>query len=85
MNSHDNTIAFTTIVRKEITRWLRIWTQTLLPAVITQSLYFVIFGKFIGSQIGRIHGISYIDFIVPGLVMMAVINSAFANVVSSFF
>ena len=85
MNSHDNTIAFNTIVRKEITRWLRIWTQTLLPPVITQSLYFVIFGKFIGAQIGRIHGISYIDFIVPGLVMMAVINSAFANVVSSFF
>ena len=85
MNSHDNTIAFTTIVRKEITRWLRIWSQTLLPPVITQSLYFVIFGKFIGSQIGKIHGISYIDFIIPGLVMMAVINSAFANVVSSFF
>ena len=85
MNSHENTIAFTTIVRKEITRWTRIWTQTLLPPVITQSLYFVIFGKFIGSQIGRIHGINYIDFIVPGLVMMAVINSAFANVVSSFF
>ena len=85
MTSHDNTIAFNTIIRKEITRWLRIWTQTLLPPVITQSLYFVIFGKFIGSQIGKIHGISYIDFIIPGLVMMAVINSAFANVVSSFF
>ena len=85
MNPRDNTIAVTTIVRKEITRWLRIWTQTLLPPVVTQSLYFVIFGKFIGSQIGRIHGISYIEFIIPGLVMMAVINSAFANVVSSFF
>lgn len=85
MTSHENYIAFNTIVRKEITRWLRIWTQTLLPPVITQSLYFVIFGKFIGSQIGKIHGVSYIDFIVPGLVMMAVINSAFANVVSSFF
>ena len=85
MTSRDNYIAFHTIVRKEITRWVRIWTQTLLPPVITQSLYFVIFGKFIGSQIGKIHGISYIDFIVPGLVMMAVINSAFANVVSSFF
>lgn len=85
MTSQENYIALTTIIRKEITRWLRIWTQTLLPPVITQSLYFVIFGKFIGSQIGTIHGISYIDFIVPGLVMMAVINSAFANVVSSFF
>ena len=85
MNTHDNYIALSTIVRKEVQRWLRIWTQTLLPAVITQSLYFVIFGKFIGSQIGKIHGISYIEFILPGLVMMAVINSAFANVVSSFF
>ncbi len=85
MNSHDNYIALTTIVRKEVHRWLRIWTQTLLPPIITQTLYFVIFGKFIGSQIGRIHGISYIDFIIPGLVMMAVINSAFANVVGSFF
>ena len=85
MTSHDNYISFLTIVRKEVTRWLRIWTQTLLPPVITQSLYFVIFGKFIGSKIGQIHGINYMDFIIPGLVMMAVINSAFANVVSSFF
>ena len=78
-------IAFETIVRREITRFTRIWTQTLLPPVITQTLYFVIFGKFIGSRIGEIQGVSYMAFIVPGLVMMAVINSAFANVVSSFF
>lgn len=78
-------IAFETIVRREITRFTRIWTQTLLPPVITQSLYFVIFGKFIGSRVGDIHGVSYMAFIVPGLVMMAVISSAFSNVVSSFF
>src|SRR3989338_3190440 len=78
-------IAYKTIVRREVTRFTRIWSQTLLPPVITQSLYFVIFGKFIGSQIGSIHGVSYIAFIIPGLVMMAVINNAFANVVSSFF
>ena len=82
---NENYIALTTIVRKEVTRFFRIWTQTLLPPVITQMLYFVIFGKFIGSQIGPLHGISYMSFIVPGLVMMAVINSSFANVVSSFF
>ncbi len=81
----EQLIAFETIVRREITRFTRIWTQTLLPPVITQTLYFVIFGKFIGSRIGDIQGVSYIAFIVPGLVMMAVINSAFANVVSSFF
>lgn len=81
----EQSIAFETIVRREITRFTRIWTQTLLPPVITQTLYFVIFGKFIGSRIGDIGGVSYIAFIVPGLVMMAVINSSFANVVSSFF
>jgi ABC-2 type transport system permease protein len=85
MTSQENYIAFETIVRKEIVRFTRIWTQTLLPPVITQSLYFVIFGKFIGAQIGSIHGINYMAFIVPGLIMMAVINSSFANVVSSFF
>ncbi len=77
--------AFRTILRKEVTRFLRIWTQTLLPPVITQSLYFVIFGGFIGSQIAAINGVPYMSFIVPGLVMMAVINSAYSNVVSSFF
>lgn len=64
---------------------MRIWTQTLLPPVINQTLYFVIFGTFIGSQVQSIQGISYMSFIIPGLVMMAVINSSFSNVVSSFF
>ncbi len=85
MNPYEQWIAYSTLVRKEVTRFTRIWLQTLLPPIVTQSLYFVIFGKFIGSQIGTIHGVSYMSFIVPGLVMMAVINSAFANVVSSFF
>jgi ABC-2 type transport system permease protein len=78
-------IAFKTLLRKEISRILRIWTQTLLPPLVTQSLYFIIFGKFIGSQVGPINGVSYMSFIVPGIVMMAVINSAYGNVVSSFF
>lgn len=78
-------IAYKTIVRREVVRFTRIWTQTLLPPVITQSLYFVIFGKFIGSRIGEVQGVDYMAFIVPGLVMMAVINSSFTNVVSSFF
>lgn len=78
-------IALMTIVRKEVVRFTRIWTQTLLPPAITQTLYFVIFGKFIGSRIGQMQGLDYMAFIVPGLVMMAVINSSFANVVSSFF
>ena len=85
MNNHEKFIALKTIVRKEVTRFTRIWSQTLLPPVITQTLYFTIFGKFIGSQVGAIQGVSYMAFLVPGLVMMAVINNSFANVVSSFF
>jgi ABC-2 type transport system permease protein len=80
-----NWIAFKTLVSKEVTRFMRIWSQTLLPPLINQSLYFIIFGTFIGSQVRDIRGVSYMAFLVPGLVMMAVINSAFSNVVSSFF
>lgn len=78
-------IAFETIVIKEIRRFLRIWSQTLLPPAITISLYFVIFGNLIGPRIGEMHGFNYIEFIVPGLIMMSVITNAYANVVSSFF
>ncbi len=85
MTAYQTYIALYTIVRKEVVRFLRIWSQTLLPPVITQSLYFLIFGKFIGSRIGEINGIDYMAFIVPGLVMMSVINNSFSNVVSSFF
>lgn len=74
-----------TIATKECTRFFRIWTQTILPPVINQSLYFVIFGTFIGRQIPDINGVTYLQFIVPGLLLMAVINSAYSNVVSSFF
>lgn len=80
-----NWVSFKTLVSKEVTRFMRIWSQTLLPPLINQSLYFIIFGTFIGSQVQDIRGISYMAFLVPGLVMMAVINSAFSNVVSSFF
>jgi ABC-2 type transport system permease protein len=72
-------------MKKEIIRFIRIWIQTLLPPVITMSLYFIIFGKLIGSQIQHINGFSYIQYIVPGLVMMSVITNAYSNVVSSFY
>ena len=78
-------VSFFTLLRKEVIRFLRIWPQTLLPPIITQSLYFLIFGGFIGSQLSDINGVSYMAFIVPGLVMMGVINSSFMNVVSSFY
>ena len=78
-------VAFQTILFKEVRRFLRIWMQTLLPSVITTSLYFVVFGTLIGSQIGDIQGFRYMEYIVPGLVLMAVISNAYANVVSSFY
>lgn len=81
----NNLVAFQTIVNKEVSRFMRIWSQTLLPSAITQSLYFLIFGAFVGSQIPAVNGVTYMQFIVPGLVMMAVITNSFANVVSSFF
>lgn len=85
MSFNEQWIAFLTIVRKEVRRFLRIWMQTLLPPAITMTLYFVIFGTLIGSRIGEMGGFSYIQFVVPGLVMMAVVTNSYANVVSSFF
>ncbi len=85
MNARIQWVSYQTIVRKEVGRFMRIWRQTLLPPVITQSLYFIIFGGFIGSQVREIDGVPYMAFIVPGLVMMAVINGSFSNVSSSFF
>lgn len=81
----SNLIGLQTIVIKEVTRLIRIWPQTIVPPVITTTLYFIIFGKVIGSRVGEMSGVTYMEFIVPGLVMMSVINSSYQNVVSSFF
>ena len=78
-------VALKTIATKEYLRFIRIWIQTILPPAITIALYFIIFGQVIGSQIGDIDGYRYMDYIVPGLVLMAVITNAYGNVVSSFF
>lgn len=78
-------IALITLLHKEIYRFLRIWSQTLLPPAITMSLYFIIFGKFIGSQLHKVEGFHYIQFITPGLVMMSIMTNAYANTASSFF
>ncbi|MGY5450698.1 ABC transporter permease [Agarivorans sp. MS3-6] len=79
------TTALSSILTKEIIRFGRIWVQTLVPPVITMSLYFVIFGNLIGSRIGEMGGYSYMQFIVPGLIMMSVITNSYSNVASSFF
>src|SRR6185312_10193236 len=79
-------VALNTLVRREIVRIMRIWTQTLIPPAITMTLYFVIFGKLIGSRIGNIQGdFSYMQYIVPGLVMMSIITNSYGNISSSFF
>lgn len=85
MNAGQQWVALTTIIRKEVRRFTRIWVQTLIPPVIVMSLYFVIFGQLIGARIGQMGGFDYMSFVVPGLIIMAVINNSFSNVVSSFF
>ncbi len=80
-----NKVAFNTIVTREVRRFLRIWPQTLLPPAITMTLYFIIFGNLIGSRIGEMGGFSYMEYIAPGIIMMSVINNAYANVASSFY
>lgn len=76
--------AFRSLLGKEVTRFSRIWVQTLVPPAITMTLYFIIFGNLIGSRIGEMSGFSYMEYIVPGLIMMSVITNSYSNVASSF-
>jgi len=85
LNKKLNWIALKTLATKEVVRFTRIWQQTILPPVITTTLYFIIFGNLIGPRIGKMGGFDYMDFIVPGLILMAVITNSYANVASSFF
>jgi ABC-2 type transport system permease protein len=85
MNNREILIAYQTIATKEILRFSRIWVQTVLPPVITTALYFIIFGNLIGPRIGPMEGFDYMEFIIPGLIMMTVITNSYANVVSSFY
>ncbi|HRH92002.1 MAG TPA: ABC transporter permease, partial [Agitococcus sp.] len=85
MTNQQIYIALQTILTKEIRRFTRIWVQTLLPPAITMSLYFVIFGNIVGSRIGQMGGFDYMQYIVPGLIMMSVITNSYSNVVSSFY
>ena len=85
MSAKTNFIAFKTILRKEIVRFTRIWVQTVLPPAVSMTLYFIVFGSLIGRRIGTMHGFNYMAFICPGIIMMAIINNSYANVVSSFF
>lgn len=85
MNTQQKIVAFKTIIVKEVMRFLRIWVQTLVPPAIMMTLYFVIFGNLIGSRIGEMDGFNYIEYIIPGLIMMSVITNSYSNVVAAFF
>ena len=85
MNIALNLVAVKTLIRKEVTRVMRIWVQTIVPPAITMTLYFIIFGNLIGRRIGSMEGFDYMQYIAPGLIMMSVITNSYGNVVSSFF
>lgn len=79
MTPYQTWISFYTIIRKDVLRMFRIWPQTFLPSVVTSALYFLIFGAFLGSKIGVVHDVPYVMFVVPGLVMLAVVTNSYAN------
>ncbi|MEX2353979.1 MAG: ABC transporter permease, partial [Gammaproteobacteria bacterium] len=85
MSNRKILIAFLTILIKEVSRFLRIWGQTILPPAVSMTLYFIIFGSLIGPRIGTMGGFAYMEFIAPGIIMMSIINNCYSNVVSSFF
>lgn len=85
MNKMVFITAYNTIVIKEVSRFMRIWIQTIIPPAVSMALYFLIFGNLIGPRIGSMSGFTYIQYIAPGLIMMSIINNSYANVVSSFF
>lgn len=85
MNTFQLWISFYTMLRKDIVRMFRIWVQTFLPSVITACLYFLIFGTVLGSRIGTMQGVNYMTFVIPGLVMLAIVTNAYANTSFTFF
>lgn len=80
-----NLISLKTIINKELIRIFRIWPQTILPQIVTTALYFLIFGNLIGKKLGNMSSYTYIEYIIPGIIMMTIITSSYSNVVSSFF
>lgn len=85
MTPYQKWIAFYTMLRKDVVRMFRIWVQTFLPSVITSSLYFLVFGTVLGSRIGEMQGVDYMQFVVPGLVMLAIVTTSYANTSFTFF
>jgi len=78
-------LPFSTLLRKEILRFWRVSSQTLLTPIITASLYLFVFGATLGDRLSVLPGFSYAQFVIPGLILMGVINNSFANCSSSLF
>jgi len=76
-------VRFFTLVRREVTRFLKIKRQTLGAPMLETFLYISVFGAALGSRIDKLHGVDYVVFIVPGLIMMAWAMNAFSNNASS--
>jgi ABC-2 type transport system permease protein len=85
MTGYQLWVSYYTILRKDVIRIFRVWAQTFLPSVITSILYFLIFGAFLGSRIGDVEGVGYVTFVVPGLIMLAVVTNSYSNVAFTFF
>ena len=85
MTGYQLWISFYTMLRKDIVRMFRIWVQTFLPSIITSALYFSVFGTVLGSRIGEMQGVDYMPFVVPGLVMLAIVTTSYANTSFTFF
>jgi len=83
MNARGQLRALAVVSRKEVVRIVRIWVQTIVPPVITMTLYFVIFGNLIGRRIGEMGGFDYMQYMAPGLIMLGMLNNSFANSSSS--
>lgn len=76
-------VEFITFLRREVYRFLVLYKQTIVPALISSLLYIIVFGTTLGTRISSINGIPYINYIIPGLAMMSVINQAYQNSASS--
>lgn len=77
--------AYRGLVAKQVRRFLRAWVQNLLPSVVTATLFLIIFGHLVGRELGTVQGVAYADFILPGLIMLAVITNAYNNVTLAFY
>jgi ABC-2 type transport system permease protein len=85
MTPYQKWTSFYTMIRKDVVRMFRIWVQTFLPSVVTSVLYFLVFGTVLGSRIGDMQGVDYMTFVVPGLVMLAIVTTSYANTSFTFF